>query len=345
MDINNLLQDMPPLNNKYRTIKEALIAYRDFIKSDSIDQSILSSGNIAEIDTICNNIISADEDFQNGYILGCYNKLYELLKSSKFSNPIFRLCEKGKNSCFYRMRACPDEYLFSKDDLFHIPFDKRRKVSNQRFSLSGYPCLYLGSSIYVCWEELNRPHIDNANIVCIKSCQPIKLIDLRMPNNINDVSDYYRIPLIIACSVQVQDTTAPYKPEYVIPQALLHAMIYMNSKRNTFFNINGIIYYSSRLRSPQRLFFHTDSLYENIVIPTIENFDPIRKKQYKFCPILCDMFEITEPVSLTKYRLCKDLKRTSTYPQNYQWDEYEKTILCELEHYIQSLASYKIDPH
>ena len=334
---------MPPLSNKYKTIKEALIAYKNFINSDSVDTSILNVDNIAEIDAICDSIISADEDFQNGCILKCYNNIHNLLEKNKFLTPIFKIYQKEQDSCFYRMRACTDEYLFSKEELFHIPFDKRRKVSNQRFSLSGYPCLYLGSSIYVCWEELNRPQIDNANIVCIKSCKPIQLIDLRIPDFIYDVSDYYRIPLIIACSVQVQDTMSPYKPEYVIPQALLHALIYMNYKKSEDPSIDGIIYYSSRLRNPQRL-FSIDSLYENIVLPTIKNVDTKRRKKYKFCPVLCEMFETTDPVSLTKYRLCKDLRTGHLYSRSSIGDEYERTILFELEEYIRKLPTYKITP-
>ena len=31
-------------------------------------------------------------------------------------------------------------------DMFHIPFDKRGIVKTERFSMPGYPCLYLGKS-------------------------------------------------------------------------------------------------------------------------------------------------------------------------------------------------------
>ena len=45
-------------------------------------------------------------------------------------------------------------------DMKHIPFNKRSKITNQRYSINGIPCLYLGNSALVCWEELNRPTPD-----------------------------------------------------------------------------------------------------------------------------------------------------------------------------------------
>ena len=75
----------------------------------------------------------------------------------------FRIRERVKypeNIYLFRVRASRNKYL-SKKEIFHIPFEERGKVNNQRFSIDGFPCLYLGSSIYVCWEELNRPNFDN----------------------------------------------------------------------------------------------------------------------------------------------------------------------------------------
>lgn len=39
--------------------------------------------------------------------------------------------------------------------MFHIPYDKRYLVGNQRFSLSGFPLLYLSSSINGVKSELD----------------------------------------------------------------------------------------------------------------------------------------------------------------------------------------------
>ncbi|WP_293880615.1 MULTISPECIES: hypothetical protein [unclassified Sphingobacterium] len=66
--------------------------------------------------------------------------------------------EEGAN--LFRLRVINQNYPLSKEDLFHIPFDKRSLVSTQRFSISGLPSLYLANSIYVAWEEMKRPSMN-----------------------------------------------------------------------------------------------------------------------------------------------------------------------------------------
>ena len=46
--------------------------------------------------------------------------------------------------------------------MFHIPYDKRYLVDNQRFGLSGYPLLYLNNSIDGIVKELDITE-DNFN--------------------------------------------------------------------------------------------------------------------------------------------------------------------------------------
>ena len=52
----------------------------------------------------------------------------------------------SKGARLYKARESKSNYLYGKDELFHIPYDKRNKIGNQRFSVSGMPCLYLASS-------------------------------------------------------------------------------------------------------------------------------------------------------------------------------------------------------
>lgn len=37
-------------------------------------------------------------------------------------------------------------------------------VSTQRFSIPGVPCLYLGTTSYVCWLEMDKPHDSEFNV-------------------------------------------------------------------------------------------------------------------------------------------------------------------------------------
>ena len=49
----------------------------------------------------------------------------------------------------------------SRKDIFHVPFEKRGSIKSNRYSIPGLPCLYLGTSLYTCWEEMNRPNFDS----------------------------------------------------------------------------------------------------------------------------------------------------------------------------------------
>lgn len=58
-----------------------------------------------------------------------------------------------QNRLFFRGRK-EGNIIYNKYDMFHIPYDKRYLVKNQRFSLSGYPLLYLNRSLKGVKAEL-----------------------------------------------------------------------------------------------------------------------------------------------------------------------------------------------
>nr|WP_163502604.1 hypothetical protein [Halomonas socia] len=56
-------------------------------------------------------------------------------------------------------RARPKSGTFDENEIreyFHIPFSKRHLVGNQRFSVSGQPMLYFGSSVLAVAKELDK---------------------------------------------------------------------------------------------------------------------------------------------------------------------------------------------
>lgn len=348
MIISDILKRLPPFGDKEKSVEDVLVSYGSWIVSDSEAKQYLASENIDEIDMLIRAILKANKHFQTGQIAECYKMIYDIIFSSSYTYSIVRTHQVDVENFFYRMRQCDNEYLFSKEELFHIPFQERRRTSNQRFSLTGYPCLYLGKSIYVCWEELNRPKFDNANIVGLKTLRPIHLLDLRMPTEIKNVTDFYRIPLIIASSVKVQNSELPFKPEYIISQAILHAIISHNNTDYAPNNLNGIIYYSSTINNRQRL-FDDMRLFENIVVPTINNTkDPHAEKIYRdgFCPILCNTFEITNPLSFNIFQLQKDVKTVFVHERlTVNETLYVRTQMGALEEHIKTLDTHKIEPN
>jgi hypothetical protein len=81
-------------------------------------------------------------------------------------------------------RAAASNGELSRKDMFHVPFEKRRLVRNQRYSIAGLPCLYLGSSIWICWEEMGRPSLDSLSISRFRIAEPVVVLDFQYAPNL-----------------------------------------------------------------------------------------------------------------------------------------------------------------
>ena len=68
---------------------------------------------------------------------------------------------------FYRIRTGSLESS-SDGALFHIPFEKRHLVSSQRYSIPGYPILYLAGSLFTAWCEMDKPELAGLNFAGFK---------------------------------------------------------------------------------------------------------------------------------------------------------------------------------
>lgn len=204
-------------------------------------------------------------------------------------------------SDLYRIRIEDDEE-FTRRKMFHIPFQLRHKVTTQRFSIPGFPSLYLGSSCYLCWNELGCPALDSVYSVRLEANQEIRVLDLGYtPQDLSvivkgmaiDNSDDSRKieyfashilnwPLIAACTVRVLYPDAPFKPEYIVPQLLLQYV-----KEDKTENIDGVRYFTVRYGNP----FNPLLLGSNFVFPV----KTARKEG--LCQKLVNLFQSTEVLS------------------------------------------------
>lgn len=85
----------------------------------------------------------------------------------------------GPGSSLYRIRVKGDseKYLeFKYSDMFHIPLNKKGIIRTQRYSSSGYPCLYVGESIYACWEEMHRSNFDLCMVSRLETTMSLKYL-------------------------------------------------------------------------------------------------------------------------------------------------------------------------
>ena len=288
---------------RYKTLSECLNHYVIvFGEYDNIPEFKPAYNNLQRI---VNQLLEAEKDFKLGFIGRCYNHIFSLLFDKEgllYPNLIVNINEIRHCPVFYRMRKMDTFYLLKKEEMLHIPFNKRDKVENQRFSLSGFPCLYLGSSAYLCWEELNRPNHLKANVSAFIAKKDIRFIDLTFPNRLEKEMDIYKLILVFACSLKrrtIDDRI--FKEEYIIPQALLHSLMEYNylNYHNT---IDGILYISTHYKSEYTI-FDDIRLFYNLVIPTQQYKSKSADLDKEYCEELCSLFQYTEPISINQLQI------------------------------------------
>lgn len=258
------------------------------------------------------------------------------LRTKEWSN-------KGELNAF-RIRPNDSYTLYSTEEMFHIPFDKRYLVGNQRFSYSGFPCLYIGRSIYVCWEEMNRPDIDKFNVIALKNTLLINYLDLTLPqfseSDIDNIEEkIYKSILSWLCSMIVKNKDVPFIEEYIIPQNIMAVILsYDNRGENQvtdLLTIQGIAY-TSTLYSRKEALFRDIKLMTNYAIPILNK----ELKEEGLCKYLCDQFELTAPTSIITERIKKD--RSISDRSIDGESTYSKTEFGLLENTVQKRDYKKI---
>ena len=145
----------------------------------------------------------------------------------------------AKDARLYKARKSDSYYLYCKEEMYHIPYDMRCKVGNFRFSISGMPCLYLGSSSYVCWEELGRVAFNSCNFCGYTNNVEVDIYDLTLPDVVKSISDVKRVCIALACSLSAKRDDL-FKEEYIIPQCLFQALNLRHYYNHKLFGVKYI---------------------------------------------------------------------------------------------------------
>lgn len=145
-------------------------------------------------------------------------------------------------------------------DLFHIPFQIRHKCASYRFSILGYPSLYLAESLPIALKEVRAEYNADYGITQYEFNSKIALVDLALiPHKMQLWERYSQLmfyPLIVACGLKVKNEDSPFKPEYVIPQ-LFFQIVKLNMPE-----FAGVSYISTRSENPD----FTDMRQRNYVL-------------------------------------------------------------------------------
>lgn len=264
-----------------------------------------------EINKSCASILRAI----HLYLCGHPNKAYEKV-SSVMNNLLgyFRvLSDFSKNhltkkiDVLYRLRKS-SMHAMKREDMFHIPYDKRQQLIGYRYSIPGIPCLYLGSSSYVCWEEVSRPPFHEVQIsgfqIKDKSFSVLDLCTTAL--YFRNIYDYRRErepgwenseefltvfcpaakafascwPIIAACSFKTRHPDCPFHEEYIIPQLVMQwihetkafdCVSYLSTKNQVHFSSPAILRNYAFLPSDVELhgtYSHKLREYFSVSLPT-----------------------------------------------------------------------------
>ena len=296
MEIQGLLEDpfvrLPktqPTGSEFREyVNELLSEYQKKAKQINFPNEINGKELLERLAKLSNLLCRSIKSYYYGSPFDAYCRLRDGINQSRLHEHWEGYTLTHQRN-FYRLRIKSSNYHLSKEELFHIPFHLRRRVATQRFSIPGFPSLYLSNSIYTAWEEMRRPNVDQIQAVRFKNIAQLNLIDLttaRYSGKTNNdpkklISDFLMWPLIACCSVKVKEPESYFKPEYIIPQLLLQVI------RNRKFG-HGIKFSSTHIDLNA---VKAEGDFFNVVIPVQEN------KEKGYCSILSQMFEMTDVLS------------------------------------------------
>jgi hypothetical protein len=288
-------------NRSYHiTLERKLRMFEDRVKQLPTDNDLLKviKNKLSEIELLNRKLTYSVSNYLWGSQKGSVEHFNLLIESDFVKKKLLKLSEtivcksNDKDNRLFRIRESDTE-LSEREDLFHIPFTKRHLVANQRFSIAGLPCLYLGSSIYVCWLEMQKPNFKNVYVAGFKPTNSLKVLNLAydLESIIRDFSErklqkeeflekFLLWPLIMACSFQTKYSEAPFHEEYIIPGLLLEWITFTNQE------IAGLKYLSTKLSSSKK-----NNYGVNYVLPP-QNLGV----QYEYCPVLSKEFELTNPL-------------------------------------------------
>ena len=323
-------------DNFQKVLDACLKEYLRLVK-EVIGNDLLFFAKVADNCHYMNRIVKS-------YLQGRHSTAYTQLKNILKSNSDLYVTEVQKNELFYRMRSFEKRKGISRKDLFHIPISKKRIIKTQRYSAPGYPCLYLGKSIYGCWEEMHRPNTESTQISCYRSQENIRVLDLRIPTLkeffLETVKYLQLFPFIIACGIPVRNAEDVYKPEYIIPQLILEWII-----DNRFGKKDGLagVYYTSANRNDD--FYVLDHEWDNLAIPVQDSLS-----DEEFCPKLKQMFWCTKPTCY-EYELIQGNINTTIYwddgpkrkDPDGQKNDYYISLFSRMEELIEKKMFYNVE--
>lgn len=265
--------------------KDALISWMSDLE-DAFKKKSVDSQYILAIGSLKNDITEILNKYHAGNVGGAYEKMREVIAalindsvgiaiSSVQNSFAFNDVEDALNDTvnetrieFFRARTSDKYCVFIREEMLHIPFDLRERVSSMRFSIPGLPCLYLATTTYCCWLELRTPPDHQFNVSPVRINQKNRILNLTMNADAfeqiieytekNKKANQYTIEalklwiLSFASSYKINADNRAFKDEYIIPQLIMLV--------SRDLGLDGVSYYSKQVEDDRFAHMRTVNL-------------------------------------------------------------------------------------
>lgn len=254
------------------------------------------------LEELCADILKVFDFYDMGEMVKMYSHFLKMMNKIEPLISVKNIGNTGYETFrgYYRIRAGKEEY--TRKDIFHIPMDMRHLIKSYRYSIPGYPCLYLASGRELCWFECGMPkefsyagfvldmeegkevRIIDFSLLPLDVAWAIHLENISSKENKKYVYEFLAkylllLPLKAACSMKVSNRDVAFVEEYIFPQQLL-LWVRENGK------YDGIAYRTSSVIEKSK-----EWNYINLVLPAKE----IEKG---YCCHLNSIFKVTKPVKV-----------------------------------------------
>lgn len=309
--------------------------------------------DLNKIDQTCELLITTVKHYLNGFPSKAFTSLKKLMTILQ-EKPLqtyhksvleqLQISDSRDPLHLYRVTCVNENTPYGRDRVFHTPYRMRSKISTSRYSIAGFPSLYLGTSLELCCEEVHyNPHEQFAlasqfqlvryyeyNNIFIKvielAIKPQDFLNKKESDNFQnrnmrlfprgrlsdtDLRSAYLLwyPLIAACSFIRVNKKDPFAAEYIIPQLLMQwvrSQIGSTKNSNTLI---GIRYFSCASEKASDMGF-------NYVFPASG-----AQTKASFCPILTKAFMLTKPYYIHEYYNFWDCESALNNDNNLQFVE------------------------
>lgn len=301
-------------------LKEVFSKYTNELNKIDFNK-INVSVKLKRVEDICKIIIESINYQLSGNSIEAINSVKKLFDDKDIGKDLFScILEEEESNNFTKQlyRGRVGENIFELSEMFHVPFNKRQYVAAGRYSIPGYPCLYLSGSIYGCWLELNKPQVNNLYISRFEIKRKLELLDLSLlpreifNGNLGNGNEYtnriingdpvslssiiekyiYTWPIICACSFIVNENNRTFKSEYILSQLLLQVIRNISDDRDKV-HFDGIKYFSVKCDYDQNV--KPEPLYVNYVFISENKNKYIDETKNEYSKNLIDSFKLTPP--------------------------------------------------